>query len=123
VIAAPVDIPANDFYAVQIGAFSVYANAEHARGEYAARCGVAQLALKQGSIPMWRVLVGKEPSIAAAQELANTLSAQNRTVFVVRLDETVLNSNAAAPTAANTASDTAPSPDTDHPTSPEAPPQ
>jgi rare lipoprotein A len=59
VIAAPADIPANDFYAVQVGAFSVYANAERARSEYAARYGVAQLALKQGSVPMWRVLVGK----------------------------------------------------------------
>lgn len=126
VIAAPVDIPANDFYAVQIGAFSVYANAERARSDYATRFGVAQLALKQGSVPMWRVLVGKEPSIDAAQELAKTLSAQNKTVFVVRLDETVLNPTTAA--AANTpstapGSESAPAPDSNQPTSPEAPPQ
>ena len=137
VIAAPIDIPANDFYAVQVGAFSVYANAERARSEYAVRYGFAQLALKQGSPPMWRVLVGKERSIDAAQQLAQTLVPQNRTVFVVRLDETVLNPNAAlisapasstplapaAPAPKPPAPDTAPPQNNDHPSSPEPPPQ
>lgn len=94
VIAAPQDIPVNDFYAVQVAAFSVYDNAERARESYAQRFGTAQLALRQGKIPMWRVLVGKEPSIAAAQQLSSVLSAENKNVFVVRLDETVLNPNA-----------------------------
>ncbi len=87
VIAAPADIPADDFYAVQVGAFSIHANAERARLVYAERYGTAQLALKQGNIPLWRVLVGKEPSVQAAQQLANQLSVENRTVFVVRLDQ------------------------------------
>src|SRR5579875_1409762 len=39
VIAAPPDIPSNDFFAVQVGAFSVYANAERAREQYAQRYG------------------------------------------------------------------------------------
>ena len=90
VIGAPVDIPSNDFYAVQVGAFSVVANAERVRMQYAQRFGTAQLAVKQGAVPVWRVLIGKEPSISAAQELANVLSAENRNVFVVRLDETVI---------------------------------
>jgi rare lipoprotein A len=90
VTGAPPDIPSNDFYAVQVGAFSVAANAEHVRMQYAQRFGTAQLALKQGAVPLWRVLIGKEPSIAAAQELADVLSAENRAVFVVRLDETVV---------------------------------
>ncbi len=89
VISAPVDIPSNDFYAVQVGAFSVYANAERVRIEYAQRFGTAQLAVKQGKIPLWRVLVGKEPSIEGAQQLQNQLSAEDKNVFVVRLDETV----------------------------------
>jgi rare lipoprotein A len=97
VIAAPQDIPANDFYAVQVAAFSVFENADRARVLYAQRFGTAQVALRQGKIPMWRVLVGKESSIAAAQQLAATLSRENRDVFVVRLDETALNPNAAAP--------------------------
>ena len=107
VVAAPVDVPANDFYAVQIGAFSIYANAERARSEYAIRFGVAQLAVKQGRIPVWRVLVGKESSVRAAQELANTLAAENKTVFVVRLDETVLNPNSAAAASSDATTTTA----------------
>ncbi|HTU48020.1 MAG TPA: septal ring lytic transglycosylase RlpA family protein [Bryobacteraceae bacterium] len=94
VIGAPADIPANDFYAVQVGAFSVYENAERARIDYAKRFGTAQLALRQGKIQMWRVLVGKESSIQSTQQLANRLAAENREVFVVRLDETVVKSNA-----------------------------
>jgi hypothetical protein len=35
---------------------------------------------------MWRVIVGRESSIASAQELAKVLSVENKTVFVVRLD-------------------------------------
>ncbi len=90
VIAAPVDVPTNDFYAVQVGAFSVEANAERVRMRYAERFGTAQLALKQGAVPLWRVLIGKEPSIEAAQQLATVLAPENRNVFVVRLDETVI---------------------------------
>ncbi len=88
VIAAPVDIPSNDFYAVQVGAFSVYANAERAREQYAQRFGTAQLAVKQGVAPLWKVLVGKESSLPAAQRLADQLSVEDQNVFVVRLDQT-----------------------------------
>lgn len=89
VIAAPVNIPSDDFYGVQVGAFSVYENAEHARLLYAQRYVDTQLAVKQGSVNMWRVLVGREKSVEAAQQLANILSVENKSVFVVRLDETV----------------------------------
>lgn len=88
VIAAPADIPSNDFYTVQVGAFAVYANAERVRTEYAQRFGAAQLTVKQGSAPLYRVLVGKEPSIAGAQGIADQLKAEGRNGFVVRLDET-----------------------------------
>ena len=100
VISAPSDIPSNDFYGVQVGAFSVYANAERARVAYAERFGTAQLAVKQGPTPLWRVLVGKEKSIQQAQQVADQLRAEDKNVFVVRLDETVPNVPAAgaAPT-------------------------
>lgn len=91
VIASPVDIPSNDFYAVQVGAFAVRANAERVRGVYAQRFGNAQLVLRQGPTPLWRVLVGKEPSIQAAQQLRTQLSAEDKNVFVVRLDQTLPN--------------------------------
>lgn len=97
VIAAPVDVPANDFYAVQVGAFYVQANAEHLRAHYAERFGNAQLAVKQGPRPVWRVLVGKEPSIEAAQQLAIVLSAEDKKVFVVRLDSETVNAPVYAP--------------------------
>ena len=90
VIASPADVPANDFYAVQVGAFSVFANAEKARADYSRRFGNCQLALKQGPTPMWRVLVGKEASVESAQQLAAVLGSDGQNVFVVRLDETVL---------------------------------
>lgn len=89
VISAPSDIPSNDFYGVQVGAFAVYANAERTRMEYAERFGVAQLAVKQGPVPLWRVLVGKEKSIQQAQQVADQLRAEHKNVFVVRLDETI----------------------------------
>ncbi len=97
VIAAPRDIPVNDFYAVQTGAFANRESAERLREQYAERFGNAQLAVKHAPAPLWRVLVGKEPSIEAAQQLAVVLGAENKNVFVVRLDETVLQGNATGP--------------------------
>ena len=87
VIAAPADIPADDFYAVQVGAFSVYENAERLRAGYEQRFGTARLVPMQGTLPRWRVLVGKEPTVAGAQQLAAALTAEKKDVFVVRLDE------------------------------------
>lgn len=97
VIAAPRDIPVNDFYAVQTGAFANRESAERLREQYAQRFGNAQLAVKHAPTPLWRVLVGKEPSIEAAQQLAVVLGAENKNVFVVRLDEKVLQRNPADP--------------------------
>lgn len=90
VISTAKDVPVNDFYAVQVGAFANRQSAEQLRQQYATRFGNAQLALKQGPEPLWRVLVGKEPSVDAAQQLALVLGSENKSVFVVRLDETVL---------------------------------
>jgi rare lipoprotein A len=87
VIAATANVPANDFYGVQVGAFSLRENAEQARVLYAQRYGHAQLAMKQGSVTMWRVLVGRESSVEAAQRLAGVLHIDNKDVFIVRLDE------------------------------------
>jgi rare lipoprotein A len=101
VISAPRDIPVNDFYAVQTGAFGDRPSAERLRARYAERFGNAQLAFKSGSSPLWRVLVGKEPSMEAAQQLAIVLAAENKSVFVVRLDETVIEQPASRPIASS----------------------
>lgn len=90
VISAPIDVASNDFYAVQIGAFAGYENAERLRTQYATRFGTAQLSLKQGSSPLYRVLVGKVRSTSEAAELADRLRAElGSSVFIVRLDQTV----------------------------------
>ena len=87
VIAPPADIPATDFYGVQVGAFSSFDSAERVRTDYARRFGTAQIAVKNGGTPIWRVLVGREPSPEAAQQLANRIGAGNaQNFFVVRLD-------------------------------------
>jgi rare lipoprotein A len=97
VIAAPPENPATEYYAVQIGAFSARANAERAEAAYARRYGTARVAVKQGRVPIWRVLVGKEPSIESAERLAATLRAEDKNVFVVRLDSSLLDAGSTGP--------------------------
>jgi rare lipoprotein A len=89
VISAPPEIASNDFFAVQAGAFAIYENAERARAQYAGRFGAAQIVVKQSQQPLYRVLVGRERSIEAAQKLADQLKLEVLQVFIVRLDETV----------------------------------
>ena len=89
VISAPPRVADNEFFAVQAGAFAVYENAERARARYAQRFGSAQLVMKQSPRPLYRVLVGRERSLEAAQKLADQLRLEVLQVFIVRLDETV----------------------------------
>jgi rare lipoprotein A len=86
VIAAPTDVPSDDYYGVQIGAFANYANAEKMRAGYESRYGFAKIEVKQGRVPLYRVLVGRESTEAAAERIANELSSNSVRVFVVRLD-------------------------------------
>lgn len=86
VISAPIDVPANDFYGVQIGAFANYGNAERIRAKLQDRFGFAQLALKQGRVPLYRVLVGRAASQAEAQQIATQLASEFPNVFIIRLD-------------------------------------
>ena len=87
VVAAPNDNPSVDFYGVQVGAFSSEETAERVRLQYTQRFGTAEIAVKEGRPALWRVVVGKEPTIAGAQQLASVLSAEKKKVFVVRLDQ------------------------------------
>ncbi|MGH9640069.1 MAG: septal ring lytic transglycosylase RlpA family protein, partial [Bryobacteraceae bacterium] len=86
VIAAPAENPATDFYAVQVGAFSVRAHAERMEAAYARKYSFVRIAEEPGRRPLWRVLVGKEPSLASAKELAAKLRKRNKKVFIVRFD-------------------------------------
>jgi rare lipoprotein A len=87
VITAPEDVPAGDFYGVQIGAYATLQRAEDMRTEYATRFGgTARIVVKHGPTPLWRLVVGRERTAAAAQQIADGLAPDLRNVFVVRLD-------------------------------------
>jgi SPOR domain len=48
--------------------------------------GSTRLVVRPGSPSMWRVLVGRAPSEAAANVLAQRIRQEEGTAFVVRLD-------------------------------------
>ena len=75
-------------YAVQVGAYRQRAGAERIRAQMAARYGSARLVLRQGNPAVWRVLVGSESTMAAANSLSSEIQAEfgERNAFVVRLD-------------------------------------
>ena len=71
---------------MQVGAFASYANAEKLRSRYERAYGFAKIELKQGRVPFYRVLVGKEATEAGAARIADELGMKQERVFVVRLD-------------------------------------
>jgi len=85
VTAAPVPVT-GCCYAVQVGAFRERANAERQRERAAAERRPAWLELRDGDPPLWRVLVGREESLAAAQELARRLRSRFGQAFIVRAE-------------------------------------
>lgn len=108
VISAPAGNPSTDRYAVQIGAFSSRENADRVRAEYAQKFGAAEVLLKAGPTPLWRVVVGRESSLASAQQLAETLRLTTHAVFVVRLDPETPADKSDSPVAQGTAPAPAP---------------
>jgi len=87
VIAAPASLPALAFFAVQVGAFRERSNAEALRRTMQRRHGTARLVLRDGDPPLWRVLVGQEPSFEHAAALAERIRLDSGSAFVVRLDD------------------------------------
>jgi rare lipoprotein A len=76
-------------FAVQVGAYKDRGNADRIRRDLEKEFGAAQIVLRDGKPPVWRVLVGSEPSQDAAQVLAGRIRAytsEGRYAFVVRLD-------------------------------------
>lgn len=73
-------------FAVQIGAFREQDRAQNLRNQFEKRYGVAQLVLRRGNPDLWRVLVGRQPDLASAEQLAAGLRKQWDQAFVVRLD-------------------------------------
>ena len=85
VIAAPTDVPSDDYYGVQIGAFANYANAEKMRAGYESRYGFAKIEVKQGRVPLYRFWsAGKAPKRRRSGSRTSLARIRSR-VFVVRL--------------------------------------
>jgi rare lipoprotein A len=86
ILSVPATTAAQNWYAVQAGAFLDQDRAERVRAALEREYGSARLVRHPGSPPMWRVLVGRTPSEAAAKVLAQRIRPQEGTAFVVRLD-------------------------------------
>ena len=87
VVSAPREVAAANLYAVQVGAFQDKRHAERLRRDLEKEYGPARLVLRSAKTPVWRVLVGEEPTMDAASGLAESLRSAGRDAFVVRLDE------------------------------------
>ena len=87
IVSAPRELQAANLYAVQVGAFQDKRHAERLRRDLEKEYGPARIVLRSAKTPVWRVLVGEEPSMDAANGLAERLRSAGRDVFVVRLDE------------------------------------
>jgi rare lipoprotein A len=86
ILSLPALGPAENWYAVQAGAFQDKDRAERLRASLEREYGSARLVLRRGYPALWRVLVGKEHSEDAANVLAERVRAEAGSGFVVRLD-------------------------------------
>jgi len=77
-------------FAVQVGAFADRERADQVRAAMEQRYGSARIVLRQGSPPLWRVLVGRETSPDSARQLAQHLQGEVDHCFVVRLDDATM---------------------------------
>jgi rare lipoprotein A len=92
VISPPENTPVNPpsaagLYAVQVGAYLNRAGAERMQKTLQDRYQDCHLVRRDGATVVWRVLIGRVTTEAAAQELAGRLRLELGEVFVVRLDE------------------------------------
>jgi len=87
VSSARTPVPVSGLFAVQVGAFREKERAERQRSTLDSEYGEARLILRDGSPPLWRVLVGRERSADSAAALADRLRSEVGPAFVVRLDE------------------------------------
>lgn len=75
-------------FGVQVGAFRERANADRFREAMAATYGAARIVERAGEPTLWRVVVGRESTVDAAELLARRVREEQRIAqaFVVRLD-------------------------------------
>jgi rare lipoprotein A len=96
-LSVPTTTAAQNWYAVQAGAFLDQERAERVRAALEPEYGSARLVLRPGSPSLWRVLVGRAPSEAAANVLAQRIRHQAGSALVVRLDTSANAPAASAP--------------------------
>ena len=75
-----------ELYAVQVGVFRNEANARTLCERMQRSYKHSQMVKREGTTPVWRVLVGREASYADAANLAQRIGKEYGPVFVVRLD-------------------------------------
>ena len=75
-------------FAIQVAAFASRENADRMQARMTDLYGAATLRLRSGTPPLWRVLVGRAPDPARADELAQRIRSEQKVpeAFVVRLD-------------------------------------
>jgi len=86
VLSQPLVSTADNWYAVQAGAFQDKDRAESLRASLERDYGPARLVLRRGYPALWRVVVGKEHTEDGAIALAARVRTVVRTAMVVRLD-------------------------------------
>jgi rare lipoprotein A len=86
ILSSPAISSADEWFAVQAGAFQDKDRAERLRAALEQDYGAALLVLRPGSPALWRVLVGREHTPEAAAALARSVRNRVGTGFVVRLD-------------------------------------
>ncbi len=86
ILSMPETPAADNWYGVQAGAFLDKSRAERLCNSLEREHGTARLVLHPGSPPLWRVVVGNEPTEDAANALARNIRQEVGTAFVVRLD-------------------------------------
>jgi rare lipoprotein A len=86
ILSVPTAASGENWYAVQAGAFLDRDRAERLRASLERDFGPAHLVQRPDTPSLWRVVVGRVPSEAAATALAQRVRVQTGTAFVVRLD-------------------------------------
>jgi rare lipoprotein A len=87
IVAGPA-VPEPALFAIQVAAFANRDNADRMQTRMAGLYGAAELRLRAGTPPVWRVLVGRAPDPEHAETLARQIRAAENVpeAFVVRLD-------------------------------------
>jgi rare lipoprotein A len=86
VLSLPGLAASGDWFAVQAGAFVDKSRADRLRASLEREYGRALVVPLGGTPPRWRVLVGRESSEQAANDLARRIRREAGSAFVVRLD-------------------------------------